>query len=190
MDKSRNSTGAWSAQLCLITPPLPPVPEPHRVMIGRTWSTTLLSHVSQVSHLVNSVVNSYTSDSFDSFDSDMSATQWHPHFRISTRLSLLHLSMMQGLGFQSTAALPPLDIPEPPAALSHDTAPVMSHRLDFVVLGFPEYQNRFALVIDKIRLTAISSFSPQKERSNGRLHRSTAGHDQASPSQTRPIVSY
>lgn len=58
----------------------------------------------------------------------------------TTRLSLRLPTMMQ-----------PLNIPEPPAAPSPNTpAPVVAHRLDFSALGFPQYQNSFALVIDNL----------------------------------------
>ncbi|KAG8998902.1 hypothetical protein FRB94_006612 [Tulasnella sp. JGI-2019a] len=44
-----------------------------------------------------------------------------------------------------------LEIPEPPTAPSpNEPAPVAVHKLDFAALGFPEYEDKYALVIDNL----------------------------------------
>ncbi|KAG8852802.1 hypothetical protein FRB96_008490 [Tulasnella sp. 330] len=54
--------------------------------------------------------------------------------------------MLKFLGLQSS-----FDIPEPPSASSPDEpAPIVSHKLDFPALGFPEYKHKYALVIDNL----------------------------------------
>ncbi|KAG8998901.1 hypothetical protein FRB94_006611 [Tulasnella sp. JGI-2019a] len=43
------------------------------------------------------------------------------------------------------------EIPEPPTAPSpNEPAPIAVHKLDFPALGFPEYQHRYALIIDNL----------------------------------------
>ncbi|KAG9000096.1 hypothetical protein FRB94_002098 [Tulasnella sp. JGI-2019a] len=54
--------------------------------------------------------------------------------------------MLQFLGLKSK-----FDIPEPPVpTTSNKPAPIAVHKLDFVALGFPEYKDKYAIVIDNL----------------------------------------
>ncbi|KAG9036795.1 hypothetical protein FRB95_007893 [Tulasnella sp. JGI-2019a] len=53
--------------------------------------------------------------------------------------------------FQSPELNNNLEISEPPIALSsNEPAPVTVYKLGFAVLGFPEYEDKYALIIDNL----------------------------------------